>query len=127
MKLESAATKGKSILNLKPKIEDNTINTTNMLIELFEKIDKYRIGDLAFTAQEYIARSLAELAIQKAQELGVKKIGFSGGVAYNKHISSTICKKVKERGIEFAFHKNVPAGDGGTSFGQAIVASITSI
>lgn len=125
MKLEAAATKGREVLNLKPKIEGNVINTTDMVTRVFENAREYETGDLAFSAQNYIAKSLAELAVQKAQELGVKRIGFSGGVACNEHISVTIKRIVEESGVEFFLHQYVPAGDGGTSFGQAVVAGFT--
>jgi hydrogenase maturation protein HypF len=53
--------------------------------------------------------------------LQVKNIGFSGGVAYNSYITNAIRKNVKKEGLRFLVHKKIPAGDGGTSFGQAIV------
>jgi hydrogenase maturation protein HypF len=62
------------------------------------------------------------LAVEVAEELKVKQVGFSGGVAYNEHITATIRKTVKNAGLKFLIHNKIPAGDGGTSFGQAVVA-----
>lgn len=127
MKLEAAARDGQEVLNLEPKIEGNVINTTDMVNRVFEGVRKFRTRDLAFSAQNYMARSLAELAVEKAQELDVKNVGFSGGVAYNEHISLTIQRIVEKKGLNFVFHERVPAGDGGTSFGQAIVVGFGTI
>ena len=122
MKLEAAAIEGKDVLKLKPKIKGEVIETSDMVYTIFENVGKLNVGDLAYSAQQYLARSLAELAIEKAIELGVKHIGFSGGVACNEQITLTIQRIVEDNGLNFVFHRAVPPGDGGTSFGQAIVA-----
>jgi hydrogenase maturation protein HypF len=123
MKLESAAIGGKDVLNLQPELEENIINTTFMIEEVFRQRGKHSIADLAYSAQSYIARSLAQLAIEKAEHLSIKAIGFSGGVAYNEQITLTIKRVIEESGFTFVVHHVVPPGDGGTSFGQAIAAS----
>ena len=58
-----------------------------------------------------------------AKEYNVDCIGFSGGVAYNEHISEAIRKVVERKGLKFISHRSVPPGDGGVSFGQAVYAS----
>ena len=50
-------------------------------------------------------------------------MGFSGGVAYNEHLTATIKRVVEENGLRFVVHELVPPGDGGISFGQAVVAA----
>ena len=84
--------------------------------------DRVSVADLACSAQSYMARGLAQLAIQEAEKLQVRHVGFSGGVAYNEHITATMRKTVEEAGFKFLVHNKIPAGDGGTSFGQSIVA-----
>jgi len=123
MKLESAAMGGKDVLDLQPQVEGNIINTTSVVEEVFRQKDKCRVADLACSAQSYVARSLAQLAIEKAEQLKIKAIGFSGGVAYNEQITLTIKRVIEESGLTFVVHRVVPPGDGGTSFGQAIAAS----
>jgi hydrogenase maturation protein HypF len=122
MKLESAAVKGKDQLNLAPHFKRKVLDTTSLVHEIFTNKDKVSAADLACSAQSYLARGLAQLAVEEAERLQVKHVGFSGGVAYNEYITSTIRKAVEKEGYKFLVHHKIPAGDGGTSFGQAIVA-----
>lgn len=118
MKLESAAIMGKGKLWIEPEIEQSTLLTRNLLTEIFESLGKYSIHDLAYSAQNYVAEGLAELALMIAEEFDVENVGFTGGVAYNEHISSVIKRKVEGAGLKFISHKAIPPGDGGVSFGQ---------
>jgi len=68
---------------------------------------------------------LAQVATNEAKRLGVDAVGFSGGVAYNEHIAQTIRKVVEENKLRFVVHELFPTGDGGISFGQAVVAAWT--
>lgn len=123
MKLESAALKGKDMLNLAPRFNGKVLDTTFLVHEIFTDKDSFSVADLACSAQSYLAKGLAQLAVKEAERLSVKHIGFSGGVAYNEYITATIKRIVEREGFKFLVHKKIPAGDGGTSFGQAIVAS----
>jgi len=122
MKLESAALEGKDRLNLAPRYNGKVLDTTFLVNEIFTKNDSFSAADLACSTQSYLARGLAQLAIEEAKRLQVKHVGFSGGVAYNEYITSAIRKAVEREGFKFLVHHKIPAGDGGTSFGQAIVA-----
>jgi hydrogenase maturation protein HypF len=122
MKLESAALSGKDKLNLTPSFNRKVLDTTFLVHEIFTKKDSFSAADLACSAQSYLARGLGQLAIEEAERLQVKHVGFSGGVAYNEHITAAIRKEVEKEGFKFLVHHKIPAGDGGTSFGQAIVA-----
>ena len=92
---------------------------------MFENREKYSRADLAYSAHAYLARGLATLATEKALEDNVKTVGFSGGVACNKILASVMRSVVKTSGLRFLVHKAVPAGDGGLSFGQAVVAGFS--
>jgi len=122
MKLESAALKGRDVLRLKPIMTGDVLDTTELLIEIFENRGKYSVADLAYSAHAYLARGLATLAVEKALEEGVKAIGFSGGVACNQILASIMRRIVESSGLKFLVHEAVPPGDGGLSLGQATVA-----
>jgi len=123
MKLESVALTGRNVLELQPIINENIVDTTSLVHEIFAQKNAFSVADLAFSAQSYIARSLAQLASEKAKQLDIDVVGFSGGVAYNEHVSSIIGKVVEENGLRFVVHELVPPGDGGISFGQAVAAA----
>jgi hydrogenase maturation protein HypF len=78
-------------------------------------------ADLAYSAHAYLAKGLASLAVEKALEHGVKIVGFSGGAACNAILASLMRETVEAAGLRFLVHEAVPAGDGGVSFGQAVV------
>ncbi len=122
MKLESAALRGKDVLELKPKISGDTLETKHMLLEIFENRKKCSKADFAYSAHAYLSKSLAQLAIENANNEGVKAVGFSGGVACNEILAKIMRKSVEAEGLRFVVHESVPPGDGGLSFGQAVAA-----
>jgi len=123
VKLESAASTGRDVLKLQPIINENVIDTTSLVHEIFTQKNTFSTADLAFSTQSYIARGLAQLASENAKHLGIDVVGFSGGVAYNEHVTSTIRRVVEENGLGFVVHELVPPGDGGISFGQAVATA----
>jgi hydrogenase maturation protein HypF len=74
-------------------------------------------------AQCILADGFATIAIDAATERGVDAVGFTGGVAYNAAIDRRIQDQVERAGLTYLAHDRVPPGDGGLSYGQAIVAS----
>ncbi|MEM3479807.1 MAG: carbamoyltransferase HypF [Candidatus Bathyarchaeia archaeon] len=123
MKLESAAMHGADALKIKPRINGNILNTTEIIVSLFEGRHKFSRRDLAYSIHIYLARGLAELAMELAAENNVKNVGFTGGVACNQIIAEEMRRIVEQHGLNFFVHESVPPGDGGLSFGQAVVAS----
>jgi hydrogenase maturation protein HypF len=125
MKLESATLGGKDVLNLEPISHDGVLDSTSMLRTIFEKIGKVPTADLAYSAHAYLAKGLASLAAEKASTQGVKNVGFSGGAACNQILAEIMRVTVESAGLRFFVHELVPAGDGGISFGQAVVAGFS--
>ncbi len=126
MKLESAATTGKDALHLKPLLNGNILDTSGLVGAIYSNLGRVSAADLAYSAHVYIAEGLAQLAIQKAQEKGTGNIGFSGGAACNLLLAETMRQYVEQAGLRFFVHEAVPAGDGGVSLGQAVVAGFSS-
>jgi hydrogenase maturation protein HypF len=128
MKLESFAVKGDA-RRVKLPCDVVTINGRNVvdsrsllkaaLEALEEGKDKH---DIAASAQVSLARAFAVQACDVAKKSGAPIVGFSGGVAVNAAICGTIEDYVKEEGLEFVTNHKLPCGDGGVSFGQAVLA-----
>ena len=98
-----------------PFIKGNLIDSPKILqhvLEINGRKEKARF------VHDAISSSLAAIAIREADELGIKKLGFTGGVAYNYRINTLLRNLIQESGIEFITHKMLPPGDGGISAGQ---------
>ncbi len=121
MKLESAAVNGEDALRLEPTFSGSVLNTTEPLFALYENRDRIARSDLAYSVHAYLAKGLALLACEKATEAGIDSIGFTGGSAVNALLASIMRRAVENAGLRFLVHEAVPAGDGGISFGQAVV------
>jgi len=125
--LEALARKGrlgKIVFDL-PETNSGIINTTSMLYQAYEYlISNEQPADIALAIHLYLANQFADSAIDYALSNSIKKIGFTGGVAYNDLITRQIAKKANSANLEFLQHKSLPCGDGGISSGQAIVAAL---
>jgi hydrogenase maturation protein HypF len=80
--------------------------------------------DIAASAQTIIARGIATIAVEAAQDAGMRNVGLSGGVAYNKAITKTVHRVCDTHGCLFFSNTKVPRGDGGISFGQAVLTAM---
>ena len=98
----------------------NVIDTPAMFRSMMEasgtKAD--RAGSMTYA----MVRGLVDIAAEAAQDGGLKHIGLSGGVSYNRAISAWTKEMVEARGLEFVCHDRTPNGDGCISTGQCAVA-----
>jgi hydrogenase maturation protein HypF len=127
MKLESIALAGKDMLQIQPQIKGDVLETTCMMRAVFDNLGRVSAADLAYSAHAYLARGLAKLAIHTANKKSVKNIGFSGGAACNQILTQLIRESIEFAGLRFFVHETIPAGDGGISFGQAVVAGFSKL
>jgi hydrogenase maturation protein HypF len=67
-------------------------------------------------------RGLVDIAVDEAERIGVKHIGITGGVSYNKAISSMANELVEARGLRLVCHDRLPNGDGCIAVGQCAIA-----
>lgn len=123
MKLESCAYYATEDLEIPYVIEDNNLNTSEILrnvVKLYQNGEKK--ANVARAGQNAVAKGLAELAIQCADKKNISDIGATGGVFYNESITNTVKNHVENNGYNFIQHLNTCAGDGSVSLGQAIIA-----
>jgi hydrogenase maturation protein HypF len=121
MKLEAVAQNGKDILGLPAGACGNVLDTSRLLAAVYENRSKQSVADLAYSVHAYLAKGLATLAVERAMQEGVKCVGFTGGSAVNELLAKLMRETVENAGLRFLVHEQVPAGDGGVSFGQAVV------
>ncbi len=123
MKLESAAYYSTKNLEIPVTIENNILNTSEILkevVRLYQNGEKK--ADVAAAGQNAVAHGLSELAINAANKKSIFEIGATGGVFYNEAITNTVKNCIEKEGFNFIQHKNTCAGDGSVSLGQAIIA-----
>ena len=125
MKLESTALAGTDLLKLEPQLQGDVLDTSYLIGSIYDSLGTVSAADLAYSAHVYLAKGLGQLAIQAANEKNLKNVGFSGGAACNQILAHLMRETVESAGLRFFVHKSVPAGDGGISFGQAVVAGFS--
>ncbi|MHA1557480.1 MAG: Kae1-like domain-containing protein, partial [Candidatus Heimdallarchaeota archaeon] len=127
IKLESFArlgSRGKIRFKV-PSPSEDTIYTTPLIVQSYEFFNQGKSPfDIALAAHYELANQFANASISYAKENNIRKIGITGGVAYNQFITSHIAKKVRQANLEFIEHKDLPCGDGAISCGQAIVSAL---
>ncbi|QEE18105.1 carbamoyltransferase HypF [Promethearchaeum syntrophicum] len=131
MRLEGFIWNGtpKTYFNLDQYLHGNVIlsdqllwDYTNLLLTEPKFKKKKEQKDLARSLVTDTSKLFAQIAIRNSEEVGIKDIGVSGGVAYNEIIMQVIKSEVEKRGFRFLQHKNIAPGDAGVSIGQ--IASI---
>ncbi|MBN1214126.1 MAG: carbamoyltransferase HypF [Candidatus Lokiarchaeota archaeon] len=127
MRLECVASNGnpenvKLSIDYERKNKTIIINTSRLICDIIDLIIKNtnKKKDIAAKFQKCLANIFVEIAIDKANELDIHKIGLSGGVAYNYDFNYTIKKKIIDSGLKYIEHNLIPPGDGGISIGQLI-------
>jgi len=71
---------------------------------------------------ETLIEGFSRAALAVSRSTGLLNVVLSGGVFNNGLILSGILKRLEYQGLKVYTHKKVPAGDGGISLGQAVIA-----
>ncbi len=129
IKLEAAAAGGGARgVGIEPVIKKSSgktiMDTSNLLLEILSALERrVPLKNLAAAAQSAVARGLSSIAIEAASSKGIKIVGASGGVFYNRAITTTVRREIERAGLRFVQHEVLPPGDGCISTGQATVAA----
>jgi hydrogenase maturation protein HypF len=78
---------------------------------------------LAARFQETIAAVTRDLCADVRAETGLRAVALSGGVFQNQWLATTLVRRLTRDGFEVHVNHQVPANDGGISYGQAAVAA----
>jgi hydrogenase maturation protein HypF len=129
IKLEAAAASGDPCeVKIEPVVETAgskvILNTSELLMDVLRA---FRANiprkHIAAAAQLALARGLAFIASDAASSSGIKIVGASGGVFYNRAITEALRREVEGAGLKFIRHELLPPGDGGIAAGQAVAAA----
>lgn len=84
------------------------------------------IADISYSFVHCLLQELTNIAINTALDRGIRYVGVTGGVSYNIPITRMVESFVEDSGLQLLLHHRVPNGDGGISFGQNIIAGMSS-
>ena len=91
---------------------------------LKRKPDERRVADMARSFVECVAGQMVDIAAERAEREGIRKVGLTGGVSYNLPLCKIIIGLLEKKGLEPLLHDRIPNGDGGISAGQNVIAGI---
>ncbi len=124
MRLEAAARGGGLVGGLRMEYEERdgrlVVLTGEFIESLIELVGREPVRDLAYTAQYLAGKALAEAGLEAS---GARIVVVSGGAAVNDYIVKGI-KEAAQGRAKVLMPNGVPAGDGGISLGQVLVAGL---
>ncbi|HCB1918014.1 TPA: carbamoyltransferase HypF [Citrobacter braakii] len=82
-------------------------------------------AERAWAFHDALARGFATLMRLQAEEWGIKTLVFSGGVMHNRLLSARLAFYLHD--FTLLFPQRLPAGDGGLSLGQGVIAAARAL
>ncbi|ENM1948625.1 carbamoyltransferase HypF [Citrobacter braakii] len=82
-------------------------------------------AERAWAFHDALARGFATLMRLQAEERGIKTLVFSGGVMHNRLLSARLAFYLHD--FTLLFPQRLPAGDGGLSLGQGVIAAARAL
>jgi hydrogenase maturation protein HypF len=83
---------------------------------------KASVADMSRKFHNGLALVFVDLAERIRDKTKLNRVCLSGGCFLNVLLLETMIAELRERSFEVYFHTEVPAGDGGISLGQAVIA-----
>jgi len=114
-------------LDLIPEGPGWQIGTRSLFESLLGDLDsKTDLKDISRRFHRGLAMLFAELAEKIRKQHKLNRVCLSGGCFQNSLLFEILWNALRERSFEVYFHTEVPAGDGGISLGQALIAAAPS-
>jgi hydrogenase maturation protein HypF len=90
---------------------------------LADLADDVSVGVVSRRFHNGLAQVLAQVAQRVLQRTSLERICLSGGTFQNVYLQQRLEKLLQECGFHVFLHHEVPAGDGGLSLGQVLIAA----
>jgi len=124
MELEHIAADGCESVSLPLSMDDQGVWRSDWEPLLDRLIDQDVSAETrAGIFHESMAQALLDQALKIRDSVEFEAVGLSGGVFQNRRLTERVVELLQAQGIEVRLHKEIPANDGGLSFGQIIEAS----
>jgi hydrogenase maturation protein HypF len=100
------------------------IQTKCIWRELFENV-KRGVSQERIAARFHsgIAEAFIRAAANAREKTGIAQVAMSGGCLHNRRLARLLREGLEEEGFQVYQHRAVSPGDGGLSYGQAVVAA----
>jgi hydrogenase maturation protein HypF len=82
-----------------------------------------RKAEVAAKFHAGVARGFVAAAVRAREETGISQVALSGGCLHNRRLARLLREGLEEEGFQVLQHRHVSPGDGGLSYGQAVVAA----
>lgn len=119
IELEAAARGGQLVGSLKLEVEGSVVLTSDLIVELVDRLSSESVRDLAYTVQVRLGEALGRVVEETASDVKLPVVA-SGGAAVNDYI----VKGLRRALGNVMLPRGVPAGDGGIALGQAVIAGL---
>jgi len=124
MVAHDSSDQGSYLLNLIPMGSGWQIGTRSLFDWLIADIQKgARVADMSRRFHNGLVAVLVEVAEKIRAKHELSRVCLSGGCFHNVLLFESLLSALREKQFEVYFHSEVPAGDGGISLGQALVAA----
>jgi len=99
------------------------IDFRKIILQIIDDVKNNRnAGVISAKFHNSIAQSMVEMGMSAREKTGLNTVALSGGVFCNNYLANRLIKMLKIAGFCVLFKREVPANDGGISFGQAAIA-----
>jgi hydrogenase maturation protein HypF len=103
-----------------PAVISTTPFWHELLADLRNGVSKARIASRFHAA---VASAFIRAALEARSASGINQVALSGGCMHNRRLARLLREGLEEEGFEVFRHRQVSPGDGGLSYGQAVVAA----
>jgi hydrogenase maturation protein HypF len=113
-------------LEIEVRDEELLMPSSKILVEVARKVaDGEAPASVAAGFHATFCRLAVDLTLRVAgEERGVVALG--GGCAVNRILAASLADALEEQGFELLLPRNVPPGDGGLSYGQAVIGAVAA-
>ena len=102
------------------------IGTRSLFASIISDLRKQTpLGDISRRFHNGLVLMFVHIAELIRQEKDLRRVCLSGGTFNNVYLAQQLESRLTEAGFEVFTHHEVPAGDGGLSLGQAVIAAAT--
>ncbi len=120
---DAATTLGAPGLDLETR-EGTQIRTETMWRELLGDLRAGRTPALiAARFHAGISKAFIDAALRARTATGINQVALSGGCLHNRRLARLLRAGLQEQGFDVFQHRQVSPGDGGLSYGQAVVGA----